>query len=164
MKGLAALLAVTASLGLVAAGCGGGGGGGERLSKEEYQSRMQELGKDLSGAAEGLGSLSPTDIQGATKAIEDLADLMEEASDRLDEINPPENIAGAHEKLIEGARQAADEFRDLAEEIRSATLEDAAALAEKLGNLNVTELEGFKKLQEGVEEIRSKGYELGQTG
>lgn len=162
MKGLVVLLAVTASLGLAAAGCGGGGG--ERLSKEEYQSRMQELGKDLSAAAEGLGSLRPTDVRGAREAIEKTADLMDEASDRLAEINPPEDIAGAHEKLIEGARQAADEFRDLAEKIRSATLEDAAALAEKLGSLNVTELEGFKKLQEAVEEIRSKGYQLGQAG
>ena len=156
MKHLAVLILAVA-LGAVAAGCGGGGGGSS--SKADYQKQMQALGQELSSSFSNLGNTKPTDVKGSVALLNKLGDALDTAGDKLDEIDAPSDAADAHQKLVDGAHQAADEFRDMAKKLEGAKLADVPQL---LSQLNPSSLPGFQKLQEAVKELQAKGYQLGE--
>lgn len=159
MSRIALLLLVGASLGLAAAGCGGGGSSGAPLSKDEYESRMQALQKELSSFGSAFENLSdPAEL---TDALREGADLLDEAAGKLEDIEPPDEIREAHERLAPGARAVADFFREVSDRLEKAKL---AELPEIVEELNPAENEALKGFQEAIEEIRSKGYEIGGNG
>ncbi len=96
---LACLLGV-----VVMAGCGGGGGGdGGALSKEDYEAAMQSLQTDLEASTDELQQAfsDPSDIDAMSDGLSQTADLMSDASQSLDEIEPPEDVAEAHQAMVD---------------------------------------------------------------
>ena len=159
MKRLLILLASISALAV--AGCGGGGGGGgEALSKADYEQQMQELQATLSSTADELQSAfsDPTDINAMADGLTKAADLLDEASTGLADISPPEDVATAHQTMVDKSAAAADKIREFADKVRTQPLAD---LQSSLADFqNITE---FTELQAAVTEIKSKGYNIGGT-
>jgi hypothetical protein len=156
---LAVLFLVVVSLGVFATSCGGGGGGA--TSKADYLKQMQALGQELSSSFNNLSNATPTDIKSSATLINQIADALDTAGDKLDEINPPSDAANAHQKLVDGAHEAADDFRELAKKLDTATLSELPKL---MSQLNPSNLPGFEKMQQAVNELKAKGYDLGSLG
>ena len=118
---LACLLGV-----VVMAGCGGGGdgGAGEPLSKEDYEQQMQALQADLSASADELQQAfsDPQDVEAMSEGLNDAADLLDEASSSLDDISPPEEVADAHQKMVDASAAAAVKLREFADTVANASL------------------------------------------
>ncbi len=152
---LACLLGV-----VVMAGCGGGGGGGggEPLSKEDYEEQMQALQTDLSASADELQKAftNPQDVEAMSEGLNDAADLLDEASASLDDIAPPEDVADAHQTMVDKSAAAAEKLREFADTVANASL---AELQESLAEFQ--DIEEFQELSTAVSEIEAKGYDIG---
>ena len=142
MSRAAVVVLAAALLAVVGAGCGGGGSGS--LSNKDYQSEMRALAVELRSTADSSGVLDvgPAEpepippsasvreslenaigrvvaVEGANAdGLEIIADLFQHVADGLGEIEPPEDVALAHENLAAVARNAATELRSLADKVR----------------------------------------------
>jgi hypothetical protein len=148
-------------LGAVAlAGCGGDGGGGNggALSKEDYEAAMQSLQADLEASADELQQAfsNPQDIPAMTEGLNQAASLMQEASDSLDEIEPPDDVADAHQTMVDQSAAAAGRLTDFAETVENASLAD---LQERLTEFQ--NFEEFAELEQAVADIKAAGYDIG---
>jgi uncharacterized membrane protein len=146
---------------VVMAGCGGGGGGGaEPLSKEDYQEQMQALQADLSASADELQQAfsDPQDIDAMSEGLNDAADLLDEASSSLDDLAPPEDVADAHQTMVDKSAAAAVKLREFADTVANASLTE---LQESLAEFQ--NIEEFAELQSAVSEIQAKGYNIGAS-
>jgi uncharacterized membrane protein len=154
---LACLLGV-----VVMAGCGGGGdgGAGEPLSKEDYEQQMQALQADLSASADELQQAfsDPQDVEAMSEGLNDSADLLDEASSSLDDISPPEEVADAHQKMVDTSAAAAVKLREFSDTVANASL---AELQESLAEFQ--NIQEFTELQSAVSEIQAKGYNIGAS-
>lgn len=159
MKRLLILLACASAIAVVA-GCGGGGGGGTPLSKQDYEQQMQALQKQLSSTASELTAAfsNPSDINAMAAGLNKTADLLDEASKSLDNIEPPTDVADAHQSMIDNSAAAATKIRDFADKVKSDSLSELQTDVQDFQNF-----EEFSKLQEAVNEIKSKGYNIGGT-
>ena len=160
MKNAAVLLACLVGL-IAVSGCGGGGGGGgEALSKEDYEAQMQTLQEDLSASADQLQEAfsDPQNIDAMSEGLNDAADLLDEASQSLDEIAPPEDIADAHQTMVDKSADAAQKLREFADTVANASL---AELQERLQEFQ--SIEEFSELEAAVNTIKDAGYDIGGT-
>jgi hypothetical protein len=159
---LLATAAIAASLALSA--CGGGGGGGDRLTKAEYEQEVAAIGKTF---GEGLGSItnaqSPDEIGPALAAAKEEIGAV---AARLDDLNPPEEIEAAHERLVAGLEAFSGDLDKVAGQIEEAAKKaqednDPSALFAVFGAL--ASLESIKELQAVEKEFEKAGYDLGLT-
>ena len=152
------IVLAAAALAAGAAGCGGDGGG-DRLSKEEYQQQVKDVGSTLTKSAEGLSGAfnqsDPESLDQVADEVEKLQDAMNTAADDLDAMNPPQDAQASHDKLVDGMRGFAGDIGDLAEAARDGRLKDIQDFAENFGNSD-----SAKKIQEATEELKAKGYAL----
>jgi len=156
-----AVILVVCLLGVVViAGCGGGGGNGQALSKEDYEQQMQALQADLESSTNELQQAfsDPQDIPAMTAGLNQAADLMQEASDKLDAIEPPEDVADAHQTMVDKSAAAASKLSDFADAVENASL---AELQETLADFQ--NIEEFDELTNAVNDIKAKGYDIGGT-
>jgi uncharacterized membrane protein len=154
---LACLLGV-----VVLAGCGGGGGGnGEALSKEDYEAAMQSLQTDLEASADELQQAfsDPSDIDAMSDGLNQTADLMSDASQSLDEIEPPEDVAEAHQAMVDQSASAADRLTEFADTVANASLADLQDTLSEFQNF-----EEFAALEKAVNDIEAAGYDIGGSG
>lgn len=157
MKAWLVLLVCLGCVSLAAAGCGGGGGGEERLSKQEYEQQMQDLQQELSPTADQLQSASdPTDIEAMTEGLREAADLLDQASEGLQDISPPEDVADPHQEMAAQSAAAADSIREFADTIETAPLSELQTRLAEFQNI-----EEFDKLEAAVVEIQAAGYDIG---
>jgi hypothetical protein len=146
----------------VGAGCGGGGGAdGDRLSREEYQQRVTELGDDLDRTFGDFGDVDPQDIEGSIGVLGTLAEALDTAGDRFDELDPPEEVQNAQDTLVDGAHTAADSIRQLADDLEGAGISELPGL---LRELDPQRIEGFDEIQKAVAEFEQNGYDLSGSG
>jgi hypothetical protein len=146
---------------VVVAGCGDGGGAtttGQPLSKEDYEQQMQALQEDLGATADELSNAfsNPQDVDAMAEGLNQAADLMDEASKSLDEITPPDDVAEAHQTMIDKSATAATKLREFADTVANASLSELQAKLAEFQNI-----EEFNELQVAVTEIQSKGYDIG---
>lgn len=149
---------------VVIAGCGGGGGGesnGSALSKEDYEQRMQALQADLSQSANELQDAfsDPSNISAMAAGLNDAADIFDDASASLAGIEPPEDVAGPHQVMVDKTASAADEIREFADTIENATLTELTQRLPEFQNI-----EEFDELEKAVNEIQDAGYDIGGNG
>lgn len=159
MRNAALLLACL--LGAVAlTGCGGGGGGDGALSKEDYEAQMQALQEDLTASANELQQAfsDPQDVGAMSEGLNDAADLLDEASRSLGEIAAPDDVADAHQVMVEKSAAAATSLREFADTVANASL---AELQESLAEFQ--NIEEFSELEAAVNEIKAAGYDIGGT-
>ncbi len=158
MRRLLILLACVSALAAVA-GCGsGGGGGGTPLSKQDYEEQMQALQAKLSSSTNELSTAfsNPSDIPAMTAGLNKTADLLDDASQSLDDIEPPEDVADAHQAMVDNSAAAADRIRDLADKVENDSLSELQSDVQDFQNFPE-----FSKLQQAVDDIKAKGYDIG---
>ena len=152
---------------LVLAACGGGngdgGGGGDttslgpRLTKSEYEVKLQSIGKEvgkrLGDTLSATKKNSPKQIQAAVKGIRQFAV-------ELEAVNPPEEVEKLHRDLIDGIRGFADELPGIAdklEELRKKPPEEqnpSEVIQVVLGSKNI------QKLTKVQQEFNKLGYKI----
>lgn len=87
----AALLALVASTALAAAGCGGGGGAsGDRLSAAEFRQAADAICAEYDQKIQDLGE--PESLEDLTEFIGRAIPIIEEGFNKLDELQPPEEL------------------------------------------------------------------------
>jgi hypothetical protein len=154
-RGAATLAAV--AIALVAAGCGGGGGG-SRLSKSQYEQRIQKDGQEITNVFKPLNSPARSLSQLADE-LKVGQDKLRQAADDLDKAKPPKDVEADNAALVKGLRKLADELD---------VLRRAAAKGDP--KLVQTALTGLQKshalvdARKATDDMKKKGYKLGTIG
>jgi hypothetical protein len=153
---LACLLGV-----VVIAGCGGGGNGGA-LSKEDYEEQMQALQADLGQSATELEQAfsNPQDSPAVSDGLNNAADIFEDASASLNEIEPPDDVADPHQVMVDQTASAAERIRGVADRVENAAT--PAEISNEL--LEFTSMEELTELEQAVDDIQAAGYDISVTG
>jgi predicted nucleic acid-binding Zn-ribbon protein len=147
------LIAVATAVG---AGCGGGDDG--RLSKAEYEQRMQAIGTELRTASSAIGDLSQTrDLDKLADTIADFRERLEEAADDVDGVTPPEDVEEETDKIAEALHAFADTFGEMEDAARDG---DLAGLQQAQAEIASKGAEA----QRATESLKQKGYEIGDLG
>lgn len=144
LRALAVLAAV------LVAGCAGGDD--DRLSKEEYEARVQRVYADVQRAFLRTRGATGEELAGRIVLAQE---ALRHAADRLSADGPPEEVEVHNADLIEGMREYADAL-DAA--VQAASRGDASTLEEFR---NVAANPGVREMAEAAEEMKHKGYDLG---
>jgi hypothetical protein len=100
---------LTGAMGLAAAGCGGD----DRLTREELVEEADETCADFDQRIEEVGEPeSPEDIE---RYVQEIRPIVEEGTDELDALQPPEELEGEYDQWIQETRSAIDMFDELEE-------------------------------------------------
>jgi multidrug resistance efflux pump len=140
------------ALTLALSGCGGGG----RLSKGEYERKLDAAGTELSAATHQLASARSKDQ--FKQAVGDVQRALDGAAHDLGRITPPEDVEAANDRLVDGLRGLAHDFgevKDAADE----SIDAATAKAQQ-----VTAGAASREARQAVEEIQRRGYDVGALG
>lgn len=119
ISSLIAMIAVLAAL----VGCGGDSAdesGGEPLSTSEYEQQVTDVLAPVGPALQKIGeSTSQAGTpEEAAEGVGEAEEILGDAVADLDAIEPPEEVADAHDQMItaiEGFEAAAADFREVAE-------------------------------------------------
>ena len=158
---LALGLACAVALGTLA-GCGGGQA--DRLTKQEYLKEIKAIGTDLNGSFEKTidADFDTSDLRAVADYTDQAAGLFERLADRVDRLQPPEDVQATQDKLVGGLRTFASFFRDVADKVRTAPAAEVQDFASKLSD-DPTKLPGAKSIQAAIAEFKAKGYEIGPS-
>ena len=128
---------------------------GPRLTQQQYEAKMQALTHEMQadGAAMKSFAASPSATT-FDEILEQAADAFRDAADELDDMNPPEEIDGAHDDLVDSFRDVADVLDEAAEEADDG---DFYAAMAKLSEGD----DAASKAEEAIREIRTAGYYIG---
>lgn len=157
-RGLAILATVT--MAALLATCGGGG----EVTKQEYETALQATMDDLESAYGDAGS-AQAGGGGASRSVdEQVAELrtaqvaIRDAGNRLDEIEPPAELAETHDELVAGVREMADAVDLLVGAQEQAEADPAEAkrlMREFAGD------ESFDRVQAAAAELSDAGVDAG---
>jgi signal transduction histidine kinase len=123
------------------------------LTKAEYEREVRSVYRDVQAAFQATRVDSPAELADRVRAAQD---ELRAAADELDAIEPPEEVAGANDRLVAGMRAYADELDTLHE---AAEEEDAEAIEEF--NRRLASNEAIEEMAEAAEQMKFKGYDLG---
>jgi hypothetical protein len=133
---------LTGAMGLAAAGCGGGD---DRLTREELVEEADATCADFDQRIEEVGEPeSPEDIE---RYVQEIRPIVEEGTDELDALQPPEELEDDYDQWIQETRSAIDMLDEL---------EEAAASGDEQRIQEVLQAAG-----EGGEEADRLAQELG---
>ena len=149
--------ALTAALVALVAGCGGE----DRLSKAEYESRMQRVAATLQTSTDRLGgqASNPRDTRAAATALAWLGRALERAADGVDDLEPPEEVEKPHDSFVAGLRAFAGDMRKVAALARRGDRLQIQAFANGLSSLAST-----RRIARASAEIKRKGYDIAPGG
>jgi hypothetical protein len=151
------LLVLAAAVTVMASACGGG----SRLTKAEYEGRVNEIGRQLSSTLEKTFSSpqfqNPSSLKEAADVLRQGQEDMEGAADRLDEVNPPEEIEGIHDQFVKGIRDFAGDFGRFAEATEKG---DLAALQRFSQQITDESLPSMIAITRATEGLNAKGYNI----
>ncbi len=145
------LVAVIAAL---VTGCGGDGG---RLSKGEYEQKMQEIGTELRNASSGLDFSQTSDLQKLADTIAEFRARLEDAANEVDDLNPPENAETETQQIGDALHAFAETFDKMEQAARDGKLQELQAAQQEIA------AEGAKA-ERATESLKEKGYDIGDLG
>jgi hypothetical protein len=157
-RGLATLAVVAITL--LVAGCGGGGGGSSssRLSKAQYEHRVQKDGQEITTAFRPLNQ-PPSSLKQLATELKAGQDKLREAASDLDGVTPPKDVEADNKTLVKGLRKLADDL----EGVRSAAAKnDPNQVRKQLGKLQQSH--ALADARRATEDMKKKGYRLGAIG
>jgi hypothetical protein len=100
---------LTGAMGLAAAGCGGD----DRLTREELVEEADATCADFDQRIEEVDEPeSPEDIE---RYVQEIRPIVEEGTDELDALEPPEDLEDEYDRWIEETRSAIESFDELEE-------------------------------------------------
>jgi soluble cytochrome b562 len=136
---------------LTLAGCGSG----HRLSKSEYEQKVRTEYAGVqdafraTGAAFGQPSLA--------EKIEEAQAQLREAADALAGVEAPVEVEKENEEIAEGMREYADDLDQLRDAAQKGDLRSIEGFNDRIGKN-----EAVEQIAEAAEEMKFKGYDLGQ--
>jgi len=141
----------------LAAGCGGDG---DRLSKAEYEQRLNETGNNIERSFDDLGDAfqggaDQTSLDDAAARIGEIQEQIRSEADELEDAEPPEDAEAEHEQFVEGLNGVADDLG----EFRQAVEEGDVQAIQEFGQ-DFQESEAAKRLEEAGDSLQEKGYNL----
>jgi hypothetical protein len=152
-RGAATLAAVAVAL--VAAGCGGGG---SRLSKGQYEQRIQKDGQEITAAFKPLNQ-APSSLKQLAGELKVGQDKLRKAASDLDGVKPPKDVEADNSALVKGLRELADDLEGLR---NAAAKSDAGAVQAALGKLQQSH--ALADARRATDDMKKKGYKLGAIG
>jgi hypothetical protein len=139
----------------VLAGCGGGG---DRLSKGEYEQRMQEIGAELRTATAGISDLGQTrDLDKLADGLADFQGRLDEAADDVDAISPPAIVEQETDEIAEALHAFADTFGEMEDAARDGDLPGVQRAQAEIASKGA-------EAQRATQSLERKGYEIGDLG
>jgi hypothetical protein len=134
---------------LVLAGCGGDG----RLSKAEYEETVRSAYGDVQQA---FRETNVAVTEGLAVRVEAAQEQLRDAAAKLEDVEPPEDVAAENRQIVEGMRAYAedlDRLRNAAERGDTRTIEDF--------NARIAQNESVEQIASAAEAMKFKGYDLG---
>jgi type VI protein secretion system component VasF len=135
------------AMALLSAGCGSKSS--PPLTKAEYVKQMKVIGLGLGQSLNKFANASTPKAAGA--ALTAAQDDLRTAAKKLDDINPPENVQAAHQKLVDAVNEFADELDPIIQKLNN-------------GNASAAQLvlttKGFQALQAASNAIAKAGYPI----
>jgi hypothetical protein len=144
-------LVIVALVALVLAGCGSSS---KTVSKADYQSELQRLGKDLTNAGSELGR--SIDIATFNGNVDNLRDHLHDAADDLHGLKPPPDAQAANNRLADALDDFAGQLESVKEARRKSIVQARAAL------LRVSNSAAVREARAATQELKQKGYEIGE--
>lgn len=141
-----ALLLSFASGVILAAGCGGEGGG-DRLTRDEFVSRAEEICEEYDGRIEEIPE--PESEEQLGEYTDELVQIVEEGVAEFRELRPPEELQDEYDRWMESNEEAVDAAREL----------DQAVEEGDAGRLTEIQAEAEQKEEEADELARDLGLE-----
>lgn len=133
-------------------------GNGPRLSHHEYEVEMQAIARDMNSKAAGMQQIANAPSEDAfVELFRQVRDVMQEAADRVGDINPPEEIDEPHGVLADALEETADILDELVESAEDGNVFAAMAALEDAP----TDLE--RDIRAAIAEIRAAGYYIGDS-
>lgn len=114
---------------LVLAACGGDGGG-DRLSAEEYRQQANEICAEANTDLRALQI--PDSLDELDAFVADAKPIVDRALEDLDDLEPPQELDGDHDRWVDQNRRMAEALDDLTD----ASLPEVSAKAQEFGRLN----------------------------
>jgi hypothetical protein len=144
------LAPVATAVALVVSGCGGG------TSKNDYVDSINQAQATLNTQLSSLGSgLSSGDTAAAATQLDKGGKAIDAAADSFNSIEPPDDAASAHKKIVDGLHKLAGTFRDAADAARE---KDLDKLSKVLTDIQTSA--GAKELQAAQDELVKNGYKV----
>jgi len=152
---VAATLAVAAVAGL-AAGCGGGGSA--RLTKAQYEQRVQTDGKALTQVTSAISSgvTSPASLK---TALANAQKAIGKAADDLGSLAPPVEAEAANAAFVKALRAIDSQLGQIGDALAKGDMTAVLADVEKLGSSR--EVAAAKA---AAKQLKALGYKLGALG
>ena len=151
-------IAILATVGaLVLPACGGE----EEVSRGEYERELQETATEIETAFAGVGlelrsvSAGSASLDRAVARVEAVREELEQQANELGEIAPPDDADEAHDELVGGLEEFADELGAFAEAVETG---DAGQLQEFVERLD--DLEAVRRIEAATRELESQGYDV----
>jgi hypothetical protein len=156
--GMKVVAAVAAVLVALAAGCGGGAGGGDgRLSKSDYEQKLNGEGDHLSAAFSGVQLDATADVDELTTKLTKLEQELDQAASRLEGLEPPQEVEADNQKIADILHKVAGKFGELKDAVKAKDQSRVQQLGQEV----------FAILQEGrtaAQDLQKKGYDVGSLG
>jgi len=148
------VVVVLGAVGLLAAGCGGGGGGttttAVRLTKTQYQQKLQQLSNEI-------GAELRQSVGASTKLKESdipkLQDSLHTFADKVAALNPPTEVQDLNARLAAAMRGLADDLPKLVDTLNKAK-DPSEAIAALFGAKSIQALISLQQ------EYKDKGYDI----
>jgi hypothetical protein len=149
LRTLLALLA-TALLAFGAAACGsdddsGDGGNGsaessepQPLSKSEYEKQLNKAQTDFAAKAGKLNLANPSSPKGFKGSLDKLVVHIDDLTERMEGIEPPEEVSAQHDKLIGLLEDYGDSIEEEKGGLDSGDNKEVVQAAQKLGKASTT--------------------------
>jgi phosphoglycolate phosphatase-like HAD superfamily hydrolase len=136
---------------LALAGCGAD----QRLSKSDYEQKVRAEYADVQDAFRATGAAYGQ--PGLADKIKEAQAQLREAADALAEAEPPQKVEKENEEIVEGMREYADDLDQLRDAAEKGDLRSIAGF-----NDRIAKNEAVEQIAEAAEEMKFKGYDLGQ--
>ena len=101
---------LTGAMGLAAAGCGGGG---DRLTREELIEQADATCAEFDQQIEEVQE--PESLEDIERYVQEIRPIVEEGTDELDALEPPEELEDSYDQWIEATRSGVEQFDELEE-------------------------------------------------
>ena len=134
------------------------------LTKAEYEERYRALADEIDAAIADIeksaSGASPGDFDAFSTAFRDFAGYLEQAAADLDALEPPPDIAEAHQGYADVLAMSADAYAELADAVAGADSQEEAAGATQVLQELYSDPEVVRKVGAFAEALEAGNYDI----
>jgi hypothetical protein len=151
-------LVLVACLSLAGSTCGSRA----RLTKAQYQLRASSVTQQFTDTLGKIFS-SPelqngASLKEAAKTIREGADAVRDVAGDLDDLNPPPEAESAHDQLVEGFRQFAQDLDGFADDAQAGSIAKIRAFDQAVTDGT---LPSMVKIKKAIDDLTALGFQIG---